>query len=88
MAGFGSPVQPKCAHRLLKADKTEQQDADDDFGPPGAEGAVEGDVALDQALDQHAEQRAQHGADAPVNSVPPITTAAMASNSTPLAASA
>ncbi|SPY75899.1 Uncharacterised protein [Providencia rustigianii] len=58
MPGFGSSTEPKRAHRLLKADKAEQQNADDNFGPPGAERAVERDVTLYQPLDQHAEQRA------------------------------
>ena len=73
--------------QALQGDEAKQQQADDDLGPPGAEGAVEVDVGLDQPLDQHPEQGAEDGAHPPLSRVPPITTAAMASSSTPTAAS-
>ena len=47
MAGFCPSGLPKGAHRLLEAYKAEQQDADDDIGPPGAERAIKSDVSLD-----------------------------------------
>ena len=51
---------PAHQHALQQAED-EQQHADDDARPPGAERSIEGNQRLDHAQGQHAEQGAGHG---------------------------
>ena len=58
------PPRHTILHELLQHDERQQQHADRDLRPPGAERAVEVDDGLNRAEDQHPDQRADEIPDA------------------------